>query len=128
MASNKRKTYYFLKRSQSFKYAFNGIIFGIKTQANLRIHLVAIILVTALGFYFHLSYAEWVLIILAMGSVLSAELFNSAIEVLTDLISPQKNTFAGKIKDMAAGAVLISAITAAIIGLLIFLPKVKTLF
>jgi len=128
MASNKKKSPYFIKRAQSFKFAFTGIITAVKTQANIRIHLIAAILVSAMGFHFRISYEEWVLIILSIGFVVSAELFNSAIEFLTDLVSPEKNVLAGKVKDIAAGAVLISAISAAIVGLIIFLPKVKELF
>lgn len=128
MDSKDQKKSYLLKRANSFKFAFKGIIIAIKTQANMRIHMVAAIIVVTTGFYFQISYAEWILIVLAIGFVVSAELFNSAIEFLTDLISPQKNTIAGNVKDIAAGAVLISAISAAIIGLIIFLPKVKALF
>ncbi len=128
MSSKNKKTPYLTKRALSFKYAFKGIFTAIKTQANLRIHLFAAILVTAMGFYFQISRAEWILVILAIGVVISAELFNSAIEFLTDLVSPGQNETAGKVKDIAAGAVLISAISAAIIGLIIFLPKIKDLF
>lgn len=127
MSSNTQKTTYFIKRARSFKYAFSGIITATKTQANFRIHLIATILVALMGFYFQISYAEWILIILSIGFVISAELFNSAIEFLTDLVSPLQNDIAGKVKDMAAGAVLISAVSAAIIGLIIFLPKIKDL-
>lgn len=127
MSSANHKTSDMVKRALSFKYAFNGIKTAIKTQANMRIHLIAAFLVTAMGFYFKISNAEWILVVMAIGFVISAELFNSALEFLTDLVSPEQNNTAGKVKDIAAGAVLISAISAAIIGLIIFLPRFKDL-
>lgn len=128
MASKQTKKSYFRTRANSFKYAFNGIFIAIISEANIKIHIIAASLVTAMAIYFRISNAEWILLILTMGFVISAELFNSAIESLTDLVSPGQNTIAGKVKDIAAGAVLVSAIAAAIIGLLIFLPKIISLF
>lgn len=116
------KPFSILARIKSFKYAFQGIWSLIKEEHNFRIHLVATALVTALGFYFQVSRAEWLWLVFAIGLVLSAEAFNSAIERLVDLQEPEQNPKAGKIKDMAAGAVLLSAIAAAIIGVLIFWP------
>jgi len=115
------------KRLQSFTYAFKGIIFAIKTQHNLWIHLTASVLVVVFGFYFQISIYEWIAVILCIGSVITSEIFNSAIEALTDLVSPDYNEKAGLVKDLAAGAVLISAIISAIIGLIIFIPKFLTL-
>jgi len=115
---------YLKKRTLSFKYAFNGIYTAIKTQANIRIHLFAAAIVIFLGFYFSISTIEWFLVVISMGLVISAELFNSAIETLADHVSSEKNERVGKIKDMAAGAVLVCAMAAAIIGVLIFFPKI----
>jgi diacylglycerol kinase len=84
-------------------------------------------LVIVFGFVFQVTKTEWVLLVLSIGFVLTAEIFNSAIEVLTNLVSPEQNSKAGLTKDMAAGAVLISAITAAIVGLIIFVPKLLEL-
>lgn len=112
------------KRLLSFKYAMLGIVHVFKTQHNAWIHAMAAFCVVAAGFYFSLASAEWFFIILSIGLVFMAEIFNTAIEMLVDKISPEYDKIAGKIKDVAAGAVLITAIAAAIIGLLIFVPKV----
>jgi len=111
------------KRLLSFKYAFQGLFQLFKGQPNAWIHLVSAITVILAAIWFQLSIIEWMFIILAIGFVFSAELFNTAIEKLVDKVSPEKNPLAGRIKDLAAGAVLVAAITAAAIGLVIFLPK-----
>lgn len=111
------------RRIRSFLYAFRGIYFLFREQPNAWIHLVAAIGVIIAGFLCHLSTIEWGLVIFAIGLVFSAELFNSAIEGIVNKVSPEFNPLAGKIKDLAAGAVLVAAITAAIIGVVIFLPK-----
>jgi diacylglycerol kinase len=79
------------------------------------------------GILFAISIAEWMLCLLCFGLVITAEMLNTAIENLVDLASPQKHVLAGKAKDIAAGAVLVAAIVAAIVGLIIFLPKVWNL-
>jgi len=112
------------KRLESFKYAFAGICDLFKTEPNAIIHLVAAILVIALGFFFSISKTEWCLIIFAIAIVFSAEAFNTAIEHLTNKVSPDYNELAGKTKDAAAAAVLLAAIGAAIVGFIIFLPKI----
>jgi diacylglycerol kinase len=113
------------KRIDSFVYAFKGIYTLFATQANARIHGAVLILILIFGFYFHLSATEWCLIILASAAVLSAEAMNTALEFVVDLVSPEYHDLAGKAKDVAAAAVLISAIGAAITGFIIFLPKLK---
>lgn len=117
----------FNKRINSFKYAFRGLFDLFRTETNAQIHLCLTLLVLLSGLYFNLSSLEWILLIFAIILVLSAEAFNTAIEALTDLVSPDHHPLAGKTKDIAAAAVLITAIGAAIIGLLIFLPKVLVL-
>ena len=112
------------KRILSFKYAFKGVFFLFKDQPNAWIHLVAAVGVVIAGLIFNLSTTEWLWIVFAIGFVFSAELFNSAIEEVVNLVSPEFNKKAGKIKDLAAAAVLISAVTAAIVGLVIFIPKI----
>ena len=109
---------------QRFQFAFKGLFFLFKDQQNAWIHLFAAIGVVIVGFFLRLSTTEWLLVVFAIGFVFSAELFNSAIEEIVNLISPEYNKKAGMIKDLAAAAVLISAITAAIIGLIIFIPKI----
>jgi len=115
------------KRLHSFKYAFKGIKNVVFTQHNIWIHLVAAAIVIFLGIVLQISIYEWCLVIFAMGFVLVAEIFNTAIEFLVDFISPGYDKKAGVIKDIVAGGVLVSAITAAIIGLLVFIPKIMDL-
>jgi diacylglycerol kinase len=108
---------------KSFGYALAGIGYTVKTQMNFKIHLTAILAVLLTGWYFRLDSAEWLWIILAIGLVLVAELLNTAIELLVDLVSPGFNAQAGKVKDIAAGAVLVAAVIAVCIGAVIFIPK-----
>lgn len=107
----------------SFGYAFNGLIYAFKTQLNFRIHCVVAVLDVALGVYVDLAFTEWLWIALAIGLVMIVELLNTGIEVLVDLVSPQKHPKAGAVKDLAAGAVLVSSLVAVVIGLCIFVPK-----
>jgi diacylglycerol kinase (ATP) len=107
---------------KGFTYAFNGIRLSYKAGGNFRLHLFAMMLVIALGFYYKISNNEWMAIAICISLVLAAETFNTAIEKLTDIIYPSFNKNAGEVKDLAAGAVLICAIGAAITGLIIFLP------
>ncbi|QNK62413.1 diacylglycerol kinase family protein [Pedobacter sp. PAMC26386] len=108
---------------KSFGYALSGIAYTTKTQMNFKIHLVATLLVGITGWYLQLSSNEWLWIILAIGLVLVAELLNTAIELLVDLVSPDFNIQAGKIKDVAAGAVIVAAFISVIIAAIIFIPK-----
>lgn len=110
-------------RLKSFKDAFRGIGYTIRTQQNAQIHLTLMIAAIALGVYFGISATEWGLIFLATGLVLGAETLNTAIEELTNLVSPDYHPLAGRAKDVAAGGVLICAICAAIIGAIIFIPR-----
>ena len=112
-------------RLRSFRYAFKGLVTMVREEHNFRIHLVAVAVVTGLGFYLQVSLRDWLWLIMAMGLVISAEIFNSAIERLVDLKQPNEDPKAGKIKDLAAGAVLVTAVTAAIIGLFIFWPYIQ---
>jgi diacylglycerol kinase (ATP) len=111
------------KRLLSFKYAFNGIKKLFITQHNSRIHLTIMLLVIIAGFFFHISKNEWFVVVIVTGLVFAAELFNSAIESIVDLISPEYHKKAENAKDYAAGAVLVAAIISAIAGLIIFAPK-----
>ncbi len=108
----------------SFRCAFAGIVDLLKSQPNARIHLLAAALAVAAGFFFSLSPTEWYFVLAAIAFVFAAEAFNTALEYLTNLVSPEYHPLAGKAKDAAAGAVLIAAICSAIIGGLIFLPKI----
>lgn len=111
------------KRIESFKYAFRGIAMVLKSEKNMFIHLIISILVFVCGILFQISTTEWMICLLCFGLVFSAEMMNSAIESLVDLVSPNHHKLAGKAKDIAAGAVLVAAIFAAITGLIIFIPK-----
>lgn len=113
---------YFRDRLHSFGHAFRGIGFLLKTQHNARIHAAATVLVVAAGVLLRLSPVEWALIVLAITGVWTAEALNTAIEVLVDLASPAPHPLAGNAKDVAAGAVLIAAIGAAVIGGFVFGP------
>lgn len=108
----------------SFKYAFEGIITGIKEEKNMKIHIVIMILVIIMGIVLNISKAEWIICIVLFAFVISLELVNTAIENTVDLITQEKNSKAKIAKDVAAGAVLLSAISSAIIGLIIFIPKI----
>ncbi|MBQ8889495.1 MAG: diacylglycerol kinase family protein [Bacteroidaceae bacterium] len=110
------------KRIKSFGYAFKGIGSLLKKEHNAWIHCSAIVLVTIAGFYFGITPTEWCIVVLCFGIVLAAEGFNTAIERLVDLVSPDYHPIAGDVKDVAAGAVLICAIAAAIVGFIVFLP------
>jgi len=115
----------FLKK---FLYAASGFRFSFREQVNFRIHLAVAVLVVAAGLLFEVSRSEWLILILWMVLVLSAEMTNTAIELLTDKVSPEWNETAGKIKDIAAGAVLLAVMAAVVSGLIIFLPHILHFF
>src|SRR5689334_18624460 len=117
----------FTGRVRSVVYALRGIRTMVASQQNAWIHAVATLVVAAAGITLRLSAAEWCWIVLAVVAVWTAEALNTAFEFLTDVASPAFHPIAGRAKDVAAGAVLLSAIGAAIIGLLIFGPKVAAL-
>lgn len=109
---------------KSFKYAFEGIFTSLKAEKNMKIHFIIMLLVIILGIMLKISRVEWMICIILFGFVISLELVNTAIENTVDLITQEKHPKAKIAKDVAAGAVLIAAITAAIIGLIIFVPKI----
>jgi diacylglycerol kinase len=112
----------FRERLASFTYAFRGLYHILKYEHNSRIHLLAAIMALALGAVFHISLTEWLIIILCIGLVFLAEITNTAIEMLVDMISPQKNEKAGRIKDIAAGGVLVASMVSLVAGIIVFLP------
>ncbi|HAO64366.1 TPA: diacylglycerol kinase [Candidatus Taylorbacteria bacterium] len=119
-----KKEFSIIKRAKSFTHASRGISVFIKTTHNAWIHLTILALAIFLGFYFNITKTDWFMLIFAAGFVLSAEAFNTAIEIDIDLTSPEYHPYARDTKDVAAGAVLISAITALIIGIMIFYPYI----
>lgn len=116
------------ERIYSFKYAFDGLKTLIKEEHNARIHLIAAVIVIISGIYLEINRTEWIGILFIIGLVISMEAINSAIENLSDIISPEKNPIIKKVKDLSALAVLICAIVAIVTGMVIFLPKIISLF
>ena len=116
------------KRLKSFTYAFNGLKVLLREEHNSRIHLFATVCVVVAGVLLKISLLEWVAVAFAVGLVFSGEIFNSAVEDLSDVVCPERDERIKKVKDLAAAAVLVNAITAAVIGLLVFLPKIIPLF
>ena len=107
----------------SFKYAKEGIKQSYKGEQNLKIHTFIAILVIIFGFFLKISYIEWLICLVLIGLVLMAEFFNTAIEYVVDLASPKIHPLAKAAKDTASAGVLMMAIISAIIGLVIFVPK-----
>ncbi len=101
-----------------------GILEALKTEQNLKIHFLIMIVVVIAGIVYSISKIEWMICIILFGLVITAELINTAIETTVDIAMPRKDEKAKLAKDVAAGAVLVCAITASIIGLIIFLPKI----
>ncbi|WP_104381075.1 diacylglycerol kinase family protein [Sphingobacterium sp. HMA12] len=118
-----RSNFSWKDRIRSFSYAFNGLKIVGREEHNFRIHLVAAILVIILSCLLRISRYEWLAVIFSIGFVLVCELLNTAIEHLADFICQEKNPSIKKIKDIAAAAVLLSSLTALLIGLIIFIPK-----
>lgn len=113
--------------TDSFGYAFEGIRTGIRNERNMKIHCVAIILVTLAGTLFQITATQWCICLLLFALVASLELVNTAIEAVVDLVTEEKKPLAKIAKDTAAGAVLFAAIISVIIGCIIFLPYVLEL-
>lgn len=108
------------KLLKSFKYAFSGIVTAIKNEQNMRIHFVVGNLIIPFAYFFGISKAEWAMLVLAIGFVFFAELINTAVESLADAVTKEKNEYIKCAKDVAAGAVVISAITAICVGIALF--------
>jgi len=104
---------------KSFTYAFNGIKLSLQ-QRNMKVHVCCAILAIAFGFILKINVTEWCIILICIGIVLALETLNTAIEAFVDLVEPNHHPVAGKIKDLAAGAVLIFSIITALIGIMIF--------
>jgi len=108
----------------SFKYAIEGIVASFKSEKNMKIHVLIMTLVIIAGIFLKISTFEWIICIILFAMVIGAEMFNTAIETVVDIVMPEKNEKAKIAKDVSAGAVLIFAIASAIIGIIIFLPKI----
>ena len=114
----------FKKLILSFKYAFTGIFTALKKEQNMKIHFLIMSLVIILGFIYNISCMEWIICLICFALVISLEMANTAIENTVDLVTNELKPLAKIAKDVAAGAVLFSAIISAIIGLIIFIPKI----
>jgi len=122
---NSRKTdgSFIVKRFNSFKFASKGFLTMVREEANFRIQLIILIIIISLGFLFKISSHEWIHIVLASGFVIMAEILNSAVERISDFLSPEFNEEIGTIKDICAAAVLVAAGISVVVGLIIFIPK-----
>jgi undecaprenol kinase len=112
------------RRGRSFVHAGRGLLLLLITEFHFKVHLGAAVLAAGLGLFFQISSIEWLILILTITGVLVAEAFNSALERVVDLAHPDRHPLARDAKDLAAAAVLLTSIAAAIIGLIIFLPRV----
>lgn len=112
----------------SFFYALTGIWTTLREERNMRFHFASAIFVIGVSFYFSITKAEWLMILIAIGGMFALEMINSAIERVVDLATTRYHPLAKQAKDMAAGAVLVYAIVSAAIGAIIFLPYIFKLF
>lgn len=110
-----------------FNHAFRGLFNLVKTERNFKIQLLILFFVILLGFFFHITTAEWIFVIFSSIIALSLEALNSSVEKLTDEVSLQQSPKIKWIKDVSAAAVLIAALGAAIVGCIIFLPYISKL-
>lgn len=107
---------------RSLNQAWRGVIYTVRTQKHVQFHVAAGISVLLFAWWSKVTRFEWLILILAIGSVISAEVMNSALETVVDMVQPNFHPLAGIAKDVAAGAVLVTAIQAAVIGVIVFVP------
>ena len=115
------------KRIKSFSYAFAGLRVLFREEHNSWIHAVAAVLAVAMGFLFRISPMEWIAVVIVIGMVFAAEIINSSIERTADFVKAERDDRKRDIKDLGAAAVLVCAIAAAVVGIIIFLPKIIAL-
>ncbi|WP_082233799.1 diacylglycerol kinase family protein [Halobacillus massiliensis] len=111
-----------------FNHAFNGVKQVYRKEGNFKIHSVSAVLVVIFSYGLNISLLEWALVITMIVIVMALEMINTSIERIMDFLSPDRHPLVGEIKDIAAGAVLIAATGAAVVGCLIFIPKLLELF
>ena len=119
-----KKESFLVNRLKSVGYAFKGALYLVKTESSIKIQTFIAITVTIAGFYFNISKTEWLIQILLIGLVMSLEGMNTAVEYISDFIHPDRHESIGRIKDIAAGAVFIAAISAIIAAFIIYIPKI----
>ena len=108
----------------SFRYAFSGLKASYKSEHNMRIHFLIAVLVIILGLFFNITQIEWIFVTLAIGLVISAEIINTGVEKLVDLVTTKYSEEARDAKDISAAFVLITSLVASVVGLIIFIPYV----
>ncbi|MGP4061672.1 diacylglycerol kinase family protein [Halobacillus sp. H74] len=116
------------KRMVGFSFALNGLKEVYKSERNFRIHLLITVFVLIAGFLLSISALEWIVVTLVISIILSLEMVNTGIEKLLDHLAPEHHPAIGTVKDITAGAVLVASIGSALIGIVIFLPKILSLF
>jgi diacylglycerol kinase len=112
-----------MKLISSIQYALRGISIAIQEQPNMKIHMVAIVVIAVIGLYLDFKYVDWCIVTVTIGVVLGAELVNTSVEEIVNFINPEKRVEAGRIKDLSAGAVLIVSLAALVIGVLLIFSK-----
>jgi|TARA_B110000014_G_C20085796_1_gene567858 diacylglycerol kinase (ATP) len=125
MKNNKNS--FIIGRINGAKYALKGALILLRTEASIQVQFTIAILLTIAGYYFNISSIEWMFQVMSIGLILSIEGLNTAIEEIADFIHPEFHHKIGLIKDIAAGAVFIAAVSATIVGLIIYIPKILAL-
>lgn len=125
---NRNEKFSVKKRIESLIYVFNGLKILLKEEHNSRIHIGVGIGAIIVGFILQISFVEWTILLLAIAFVVTLEIVNTVLENISDFVSPGYNDVIKRVKDLSAAAVFISCIISVIVGLLIFLPKIITLF
>ena len=122
-----REKFSITKRLHSFRYAFAGLGVLLREEHNSWIHTLAAVLVVIAGFVFHIRPWEWIAIVIVIGMVFAAEIINSSLERTADFVKAERDDRKRDIKDLGAAAVLVCAISAAVVGMIVFLPKIINL-
>lgn len=115
------------KRLKSFKHAANGLAIFFREEHNARVHLLMAMCFVIAGFYFHITHLEWIAIVMSIGFVIGMEALNSAIESLADYVCPERDDMIKKVKDLSAASVLLAAISALVVGIIVFAPRLMEL-
>lgn len=108
----------------SFKHAYDGMKYSYIAENHIKIHITLALFAIIFGVIFKINYLEWALLLLTIFLVIAFELFNTAIEVIVDMLEPKENPLAKVTKDAAAGAVLLVSLGALLVGIFIFVPKI----
>ena len=113
-----------VKLLRSFRYAFDGFGSAIRTEANVRWHLIATAIAIGFGVFFRINSGEWIAITLCIGLVISAELFNTSLERLADRVTKENDELIKQSKDISAAAITVLALMSVVVGAIVFLPKI----